>query len=255
MIRRYGELNLRVQTDMNNDRQKRLNIQKQNSACNSNDKEIPTAFENPNYKIDNSNLSEEIQEELDSKRDGIIIVKEANRVIDFDKIENLESPRSVIKLSPLFGKRNQNDVQEISPIKLEARLNMRKLSPIVRRKFNVSASIESPMRAKEVRPQSSPGVGKHGMSKIAKETRSEEHLRDSKGVAKSLEDGGFVGSSGFTKFVEISLGDGVDQELMENKRLTLPSIVKSARGVKSATAKLGGTYINMELFNLIMTSF
>jgi hypothetical protein len=160
IVRRYGDINLRVQTDIHADleRRKRMISKAANRASQtftavSDDIATQTGFENPNYDL----KSAEKEKDLDP---GVIIVKPINNSVDTTMtIESVESDNTSAKpkLSPLFGRASNSSVTETVKIELESRKEFRKLSPIVRKK---SGSQHNSIDFVN-RPQSSPTLKKH----------------------------------------------------------------------------------------------
>lgn len=143
IVRRYGDINLRVQTDIHADleRRKRMLSKSSNRASQtftaiSDDIATQTGFENPNYTLKKS----EIDNNLDA---GVIIVqpiKKPNSVDSTITIESVENDTTTDtntsgarpKLSPLFGRASDSTTESVK-IELEPRNEFRKLSPIVRK--------------------------------------------------------------------------------------------------------------------------
>lgn len=150
IIRRYGDINLRVQTDIHADLERRKRMQNKASNTTSFSDEIATqtGFENPNYDVDKTiNKSTKNIE-------GLIIVKPITNSIDSTiTIESIDSVNTSVKpkLSPLFGRSSNSTVSESVRIELEPRNEFRKLSPIVRNKSGGNQHIDFMNR-----PQSSP---------------------------------------------------------------------------------------------------
>lgn len=164
IIRRYGDINLRVQTDIHADLERRKRML--NKASNTSQtftgetEEIATetGFENPNYdpdkttKMDNDNLEH-----------AVIIVKPVthknNSVDTTITVESIDESDEISiarpKLSPLFGRASNSTVETVR-IELEPRNEFRKLSPIVRNKTGANQHIDF-----KNRPQSSPTFKKH----------------------------------------------------------------------------------------------
>lgn len=193
IIHKYDELTLRVKNDMSDSKSIELD---ENHVT-----EIEmSGFENPNYKIDIT------QEDIGSE-DGIITVKQATSEI----IEN----NGDIKLSPLFGRKNEiNDAKEKS-IELEARKQMRKLSPISKHRVFTASSIEGSKfptnNANEIFAQQ------------LKSFKSQDSLNEN--IGQSQID--VKSSSSKSKFSEISLSDNIDNGTntkLELNRKVLPPI-------------------------------
>ncbi|PZC70464.1 hypothetical protein B5X24_HaOG216099 [Helicoverpa armigera] len=165
IVRRYGDINLRVQTDIHADleRRKRMlnkasNTNSQTFTAVSDDIATQTGFENPNYDIEKSSKldSDEVQQ-------GLIVVKpikhNPNSIDSTITIESVEESDATSvakpKLSPLFGRASNSTVETVR-IELEPRSEFRKLSPIVRNKSGANQHIDF-----KNRPQSSPTFKKH----------------------------------------------------------------------------------------------
>ncbi|CAH0598782.1 unnamed protein product [Chrysodeixis includens] len=164
IVRRYGDINLRVQTDIHADleRRKRMlnkasNTNSQTFTAVSDDIATQTGFENPNYDLEKANKidNDEIQQ-------GLIVVKPITHQNSVDSTITIESVEesdvtSVAKpkLSPLFGRASNSTVETVR-IELEPRNEFRKLSPIVRNKSGANQHIDF-----KNRPQSSPTFKKH----------------------------------------------------------------------------------------------
>ncbi|XP_013145548.1 PREDICTED: ADP-ribosylation factor-like protein 13B [Papilio polytes] len=139
IVRRYGDINLRVQTDIHADleRRKRLlnraaNRTSQTFTAESDDVATQTGFENPNFDPHNT-----VDREKDLER-GVIVVKpigvkpnSLDTTITIESVEDTDTSGKP-KLSPLFGRSNST-VNEAVRIELEPRNEFRKLSPIVRK--------------------------------------------------------------------------------------------------------------------------
>ncbi|XP_028163215.1 ADP-ribosylation factor-like protein 13B isoform X1 [Ostrinia furnacalis] len=141
IIRRYGDINLRVQTDIHADleRRKRMMTKASNRASQtftavSDDIATQTGFENPNFDPKSPDI-DNIEREKDLER-GVIIVKPITNSVDTTMtIESMDSDNTSAKpkLSPLFGRASNSTVETVR-IELESRNEYRKLSPIVRKK-------------------------------------------------------------------------------------------------------------------------
>ncbi|XP_041985962.1 ADP-ribosylation factor-like protein 13B [Aricia agestis] len=150
IIRRYGDINLRVQTDIYSELERRKRLMRPPGKLTppveiENDISTQTGFENPNFeKYDNT----------------VIIVKPVKPTSNNSTI-TIESSEEAIKpkLSPLFG-RASNSTTETVKIELEPRNEFRKLSPIVRKGVN---HIDF-----KHRPQSSPTFNRNNISKPSK---------------------------------------------------------------------------------------
>uniref|UniRef100_A0A2H1VGH4 SFRICE_033967 n=1 Tax=Spodoptera frugiperda TaxID=7108 RepID=A0A2H1VGH4_SPOFR len=165
IVRRYGDINLRVQTDIHADleRRKRMlnkasNTTSQTFTAESDEIATQTGFENPNYDLEKSTKinNDGVQ--------GVIVVKPIKHTSDsIDStitIESVEESEATSvakpKLSPLFGRASNSTVETVR-IELEPRSEFRKLSPIVRNKSGANQHIDF-----QNRPQSSPTfVKKH----------------------------------------------------------------------------------------------
>ncbi|XP_068624498.1 uncharacterized protein [Battus philenor] len=164
IVRRYGDINLRVQTDIHADLERRK--QMLNKASNrasqtftaiSDDIATQTGFENPNYEP----LASEIDREKDLER-GVIIVKpirvkpnSVDTTITIESVEDTDTSGTKPKLSPLFGGTSNSTASESVRIELEPRTEFRKLSPITRKKSGVIQTYDF-----KNRPQSSPTIKK-----------------------------------------------------------------------------------------------
>ncbi|XP_037293846.1 uncharacterized protein LOC115452688 [Manduca sexta] len=154
IIRRYGDINLRVQTDIHADleRRKRMLHKASNTnsqSFNSDDIATQTGFENPNFVL--------------QKDPELIVVKAAapkpnsiDSTITIESVDSEVTSGSKPKLSPLFGRASNSSATETARIELEPRNEFRKLSPIVRNKSGANQHIDFKMR-----PQSSPTFKKH----------------------------------------------------------------------------------------------
>ena len=158
IVKRYGDINLRVQTDIHAEleRRRRMLSKSSNRAsqtfiAESDEIATQTGFENPNFGMQKT----EIQNNLDT---GVIIVKpikpnSIDSTITIESVENdttIETDTSNVKpkLSPLFGRASNSTVESVK-IELEPRNEFRKLSPIVRKKGVNHIDFKN-------RPQSSP---------------------------------------------------------------------------------------------------
>lgn len=171
--RRYGDINLRVQTDVHAELERRRRLMNKNASrasqtftAVSDDIATQTGFENPNYE----SLTRDSTSEKDAEKseEGIIVVKAANTktnsldttvtIESAEDFSNNTSPKP--KLSPLFGgvSNNSSSITETVHIELEPKSNFRKLSPIVRSRSNVN-HIDFKMR-----PQSSPTFKKNNLT-------------------------------------------------------------------------------------------
>lgn len=145
--RRYGDINLRVQTDIHADleRRKRLlqkcsNRASQTFTAVSDEVATQTGFENPNYET-LSRKSADID-----KHSGIIVVKESinrslNTTVTIESSESVTDNTSKPKLSPFFDKSNEtNDKFNETPDKLNDSTDKTNESPL---KSSMSGSRES----------------------------------------------------------------------------------------------------------------
>ncbi|VVD00521.1 unnamed protein product, partial [Leptidea sinapis] len=133
IVRRYGDINLRVQTDIHTELERRrrmlnrvANRGSQTFTAVSDDIATQTGFENPNFDLQKAD------------ENGLIVVKPIKPANDstitiesLDDSDNTSKP----KLSPLFG-RVSDSTSESVKIELEPRSEYRKLSPIVRKPIN-----------------------------------------------------------------------------------------------------------------------
>ncbi|CAH0718601.1 unnamed protein product, partial [Brenthis ino] len=176
IVRRYGDINLRVQTDIHAEleRRKRMLSKSSNRASQtftaiSDDIATQTGFENPNYTMKKS----EVDNNLDA---GVIIVKPIKKPDSVDStitIESVENDTTTdtntsgvrSKLSPLFG-RASNSTTESVKIELEPRNEFKKLSPIVRKGGVNHIDFKN-------RPQSSPSY-KNKTSQSSQNTSMQE---------------------------------------------------------------------------------
>ncbi|KPJ17723.1 ADP-ribosylation factor-like protein 13B [Papilio machaon] len=161
IVRRYGDINLRVQTDIHADleRRKRLlnraaNRTSQTFTAESDDVGTQTGFENPNFD------PHRVDREKDLEK-GVIIVKpigikpnSLDTTITVESVEDTDTSGKP-KLSPLFGRSSNSTVNETVRIELEPRNEFRKLSPIVRKKSAGSQPFDF-----KNRPHSSPTTNK-----------------------------------------------------------------------------------------------
>ncbi|XP_052747778.1 uncharacterized protein LOC113523176 [Galleria mellonella] len=166
IVRRYGDINLRVQTDIHADleRRKRMlnknsNIASQTFTAVSDDIATQTGFENPNYTV------EDRKEALDK---GVIVVKpvthnpnSVDTTLTIESVEDSDNTSVKPKLSPLFGRASNSSVTETVRIELEPRSEFRKLSPIVRNSGANHIDFKN-------RPQSSPTFKKNKSSSLSK---------------------------------------------------------------------------------------
>ncbi|CAG4993109.1 unnamed protein product [Colias eurytheme] len=151
IVRRYGDINLRVQTDIHTELERRRRMTRSNRGSQtftalSDDIATQTGFENPNFEIPSQ------------KDNGLIVVKPIKVNNDSTiTIESLDSDSTSVKpkLSPLFGKREAegSNSSEIK-VELETRSEFRKLSPIVRNRGVNHIDFKN-------RPQSSPTYKKN----------------------------------------------------------------------------------------------
>ncbi|KAJ2943192.1 hypothetical protein O0L34_g18903 [Tuta absoluta] len=174
IVKRYGDINLRVQTDKHADleRRRRLLARGSNRASQtftalSDDIATQTGFENPNYELPDS--------EKDLER-GLIIVKpirngnSVDSTMTIESVEDSEGTSAKPKLSPLFG-HTSNSTTETVKIELEPRSEFRKLSPIVRNKNNANANQHIDFQN---RPQSSPTSNKRHFHQVKTEPPSKD---------------------------------------------------------------------------------
>ncbi|XP_045507670.1 ADP-ribosylation factor-like protein 13B [Colias croceus] len=151
IVRRYGDINLRVQTDIHTELERRRRMTRSNRGSQtftalSDDIATQTGFENPNFEIPSQ------------KDNGLIVVKPIKVNNDSTiTIESLDSDSTSVKpkLSPLFGKKEAegSNSSEIK-VELETRSEFRKLSPIVRNRGVNHIDFKN-------RPQSSPTYKKN----------------------------------------------------------------------------------------------
>ncbi|KOB72109.1 putative ADP-ribosylation factor-like protein 13B [Operophtera brumata] len=144
IIRRYGDINLRVQTDIHADLERRKRMQNKASNTTSFSDEIATqtGFENPNYELDKS--TKDFDKSI-KNIEGLIIVKPITNSVDSTiTIESIDSESTSVKpkLSPLFGQSSNSNVTETVRIELEPRNEFRKLSPIVLNKSGGNQHID-----------------------------------------------------------------------------------------------------------------
>ncbi|CAH2098910.1 unnamed protein product [Euphydryas editha] len=164
IVRRYGDINLRVQTDIHAELERRKRMlnrasdrASQTFTAISDEIATQTGFENPNFEMQKS----EKENNLDA---GLIIVKPIRKpnsidsTITIESVEESDSSGVRPKLSPLFGRASNTSTSETVKIELEPRNEYRKLSPIVRSNKNMANHIDF-----KNRPQSSPT---HNRSKI-----------------------------------------------------------------------------------------
>lgn len=126
---RYGDINLRVQTDIHCELERRRRVM--NKSRISEEVTSETGFENPNYKT----LTRETTTISNDRTDSdIIIVKPAkNNTLESTMSvtdNSLDSVKAKPKLSPLFGKSNR--IVETVKVELEPKTEFRKLSPILK---------------------------------------------------------------------------------------------------------------------------
>lgn len=152
IVRRYGDINLRVQTDIHSEMERRkrmINKASNTSQSLSDDIATQTGFENPNFDLDKKDLDH-----------NLIIVKPITHNVNSEgstiTIESMESDVTSgvkPKLSPLFGhaSNNSSELQESVRVELEPKHQIRKLSPLVGRREGTNNHIDF-----HHRPQSSP---------------------------------------------------------------------------------------------------
>ncbi|KAJ0170447.1 hypothetical protein K1T71_013818 [Dendrolimus kikuchii] len=151
IVRRYGDINLRVQTDIHSELERRkrmINKASNTSQSLSDDIATQTGFENPNFDLDKKDMDH-----------NLIVVKpithNPNSVDSTITIESVESDVTSgvkPKLSPLFGRASDSSgVQDVVRVELEPRNEVRKLSPIVGNRGGPNHHIDF-----HHRPQSSP---------------------------------------------------------------------------------------------------
>ncbi|XP_046974401.1 ADP-ribosylation factor-like protein 13B [Vanessa cardui] len=175
IVRRYGDINLRVQTDIHAEleRRKRMLNRASNRASQtftavSDDIATQTGFENPNFEMQKS---ENEEKSLDA---GLIIVKPIRKpnsidsTITIESVEESDSSGVKPKLSPLFGRASNTSTSETVKIELEPRSEFRKLSPIVRNQSGVN-HIDF-----KNRPQSSPTHNRNKMSQSSQNSSFQE---------------------------------------------------------------------------------
>ncbi|XP_023938331.2 uncharacterized protein LOC112046085 [Bicyclus anynana] len=187
IVKRYGDINLRVQTDIHAEleRRKRMsqpsNRASQTFTALSDDIATQTGFENPNFEIPKSSKTSDESKDSNLKDlgKGLILVKPIRKPNSIDStitIESVEeSDQSNVarpKLSPLFGRASNTSTNETVRIELEPRSEFRKLSPIVRKKSAVN-HIDF-----KNRPQSSPTYARNMFSQSSKNSSIAEEPRD-----------------------------------------------------------------------------
>ncbi|RVE53798.1 hypothetical protein evm_001460 [Chilo suppressalis] len=184
IVKRYGDINLRVQTDIHADleRRKRMMNKASNRASQtftavSDDIATQTGFENPNF--DPKALATDREREKNLER-GVIVVKPITTSVDTTMtVDSVDSDNTSAKpkLSPLFGRASDSSgVTETVKVELESRSEFRKLSPIVRLKNgNQHNHIDFVNR-----PQSSPSFKK--LNKTGSSKNSSLHDDDVKEV-------------------------------------------------------------------------
>ncbi|KAM3968609.1 uncharacterized protein ACR2FA_012093 [Aphomia sociella] len=187
IVRRYGDINLRVQTDIHADleRRKRMlnrhpNIASQTFTAVSDDIATQTGFENPNFGI------EDREEDLNK---GVIVVKPVSynpnsidTTLTVESVDDSDNTSVKPKLSPLFGRASNSTVTETVRIELEPRNEFRKLSPIVR---NSGANHIDFMN----RPQSSPTFKKHKSTSLSKNSSIDGDVKNERDTTMYLGDG------------------------------------------------------------------
>ncbi|XP_022124099.1 ADP-ribosylation factor-like protein 13B isoform X1 [Pieris rapae] len=146
IVSRYGDINLRVQTDIHAELERRRRMFTKSSrgsqtfTAHSDDIATQTGFENPNFSLPKDN--------------GLIVVKPVKGSSDSTiTVESMDDSDSVMKpkLSPLFGRANTSTTETVK-IELEPRNEFRKLSPIIKRSAGAGVNhIDF-----KNRPQSSP---------------------------------------------------------------------------------------------------
>ncbi|XP_045780875.1 ADP-ribosylation factor-like protein 13B isoform X2 [Maniola jurtina] len=184
IVKRYGDINLRVQTDIHAEleRRKRMMNRASNRASQtftavSDDIATQTGFENPNYDIQKTNPeSSKTSEDLDKGLIHVKPVKKPNSLDSTITVESVEDSDQTSgakpKLSPLFGRASNTSTIETVRIELEPRNEFRKLSPIVRKKSGViNVDFKN-------RPQSSPTHVRNKLSQSSKNSSIEEEPMD-----------------------------------------------------------------------------
>ncbi|XP_038217215.1 ADP-ribosylation factor-like protein 13B [Zerene cesonia] len=151
IVRRYGDINLRVQTDIHTELERRRQMTRSNRGSQtftalSDDIATQTGFENPNFELPKE------------KDNGLIVVKPIKVNNDSTiTIESMDSDSTSVKpkLSPLFGRREEEGSNSsVVKVELEPRSEFRKLSPIVRNRGVNHIDFKN-------RPQSSPTYKKN----------------------------------------------------------------------------------------------
>ncbi|XP_072933764.1 uncharacterized protein [Epargyreus clarus] len=183
IVRRYGDINLRVQTDIHADleRRKRMLNRASNRASQtftaiSDDIATQTGFENPNFE------PQKIERDK-SLDDGLIVVKPVRKpnsvdtTITIESVEDSDNTSVKPKLSPLFGRASNSSTSETVKIELEPRNEFRKLSPIVRKKSGANQHIDF-----KDRPQSSPTFVKNKTAFSSKNSSIQETEKISRDV-------------------------------------------------------------------------
>ncbi|XP_060808008.1 ADP-ribosylation factor-like protein 13B [Amyelois transitella] len=166
IVRRYGDINLRVQTDIHADLERRKRMLKTKSSQTNTVDEIEsqTGFENPNFGV---------EKDLDK---GLIVVKPIGKPKSVDTTMTIDSAETEDssnkpKLSPLFGRASNSTVTETVRIELEPRSEYRKLSPLVKTR-NGGNHIDF-----QNRPQSSPSYSKK--MKLSQTSQSSDQSQNS----------------------------------------------------------------------------
>ncbi|XP_061724968.1 ADP-ribosylation factor-like protein 13B [Cydia pomonella] len=126
IVRRYGDINLRVQTDIHAELERRRLQSKASQTFTADSENTQTGFENPNFNL-----------ETKDSEPGLIVVKpisvKTDSVDTTVTIESVDKP----KLSPLFG-RASTEAMPVARVELEPRAEFRKLSPIARNRSGVN---------------------------------------------------------------------------------------------------------------------
>lgn len=206
IIFRYGDINLRVQTDIHSEleRRKGKNVA---MAINNNLAEKPrenlvskTGFDNPNYTLTRRPKSDTPVMQINPYETGFIVVKpirpeqedDSNYNAQTESIDtlNFESPigsnsfsNRQLKLSPLFGKTSAFDESwKQSKIDLEPRYNVTKLIPITIKKNSSAKERKSDIELEFV----ADGIREQSRSSPAVHTQIRQQRLDDLMEAKKL---------------------------------------------------------------------
>ncbi|GBP06341.1 ADP-ribosylation factor-like protein 13B [Eumeta japonica] len=165
IVKRYGDINLRVQTDIHAELERRRRLSNKNliSQTVTELSEDQTGFENPNYESPDRKSEKESKPHPPNNS--------LNTTVTLETISNGNSVKP--KLSPLFGTASDH-ASSGSRVELEARNNFRKLSPIVKK------SVLHQETEFHERPQSSSSLKKHKIIHVVSKDSSvqEDNIKE-----------------------------------------------------------------------------